>query len=111
MGSAPIAHEAQGRMGYWLRGHEGERNNCFSKIQLVGQKYADKTTLARKTRFSCDCFGFQSQRFSLPVGYNIYPSRSSTNQDAALIIDHYLDFTNICYTGTWGPYLTVTKKN
>ena len=27
------------RMGYWLRGHEGERNNyCFSKIQLVGQK-------------------------------------------------------------------------
>ena len=31
----------QARMGseYWLRGHEGERNNCFSKIQLVGQKY------------------------------------------------------------------------
>ena len=26
------------QMGYWLRGHEGERNNCFSKIQLVGQK-------------------------------------------------------------------------
>ena len=34
------------RMGYWLRGHEGERNNCFSKIQLAGQKYRDKTTLA-----------------------------------------------------------------
>ena len=33
-------------MGYWLRGHEGERNNCFSKIQLVGQKNGDKTTLA-----------------------------------------------------------------
>ena len=33
-----IAHEAEGRMGYWLRGYEGERNNCFSKIQLVGQK-------------------------------------------------------------------------
>ena len=33
------------RMGsessYWLRGHEGERNNCFSKIQLVGQKYRE----------------------------------------------------------------------
>ena len=38
MGSESIAHEAEGRMGYWLRGHEGERNNCFSKIQLVGQK-------------------------------------------------------------------------
>ena len=49
MGSESIAHEAEGRMGYSLRGHEGERNNCFdSKIQLVGQKYRDKTTLASK---------------------------------------------------------------
>ena len=46
MGSESIAHEGEDRMGYWLRGHEGERNNCFSKIQLVGQKYRDKTTLA-----------------------------------------------------------------
>ena len=38
MGSESIAHEAKVRMGYWLRGYEGERNNCFSKIQLVGQK-------------------------------------------------------------------------
>ena len=41
MGSESIAHEAEGQMGYWLRGHEGERNNCFSKIQLVGQKYGE----------------------------------------------------------------------
>ena len=34
MGSESIAHKAKGRMGYWLRGHEGKRNNCFSKIQL-----------------------------------------------------------------------------
>ena len=46
MGSEPIAHKAEGRMGYWLRGREGERNNCFKKIQLVGLKYRDKTTLA-----------------------------------------------------------------
>ena len=26
---------------YWLRGHEGERNNCFSEIQLVRQKYRE----------------------------------------------------------------------
>ena len=51
MGSESIAHEAEGRMGYWLRGYEGERNNCFSKIQIVGKKYGDKTTLASKTRF------------------------------------------------------------
>ena len=41
MGSESIAHEAKGLMGYWLRDHEGERNNCFSKIQLVVQKYPD----------------------------------------------------------------------
>ena len=43
MGSETIAHEAQSRMGYWLRGHEDERNNnyCFSKIQLLGQKYRE----------------------------------------------------------------------
>ena len=50
-----IAHEVEGRMGYWLRGYESERNNCFSKLQLVGKKYRDKTTLTSKTR----------------VGYNI----------------------------------------
>ena len=46
-------------------------NDCFSKIQLVSQKYRHKTTLASKTRFSRHCFGFQSQRFSLVAGYNI----------------------------------------
>ena len=71
MGSESIAHEAEGRMGYWLRGHEGERDNCFGKIQLVSQKYRDKTTLASKTRFSRYCFGFQSRRFSLIVVFNI----------------------------------------
>ena len=48
MGSESIAHEAEGQMGYWLRGNKDERNNnyCFSKIQLhvVGRKYQDKTT-------------------------------------------------------------------
>ena len=38
MGSESIAHEAEGLMDYWLIGYEGERNNCFRKIQLVGQK-------------------------------------------------------------------------
>ena len=37
MGYESIAPEVEGRMGYWLRGYEGERNNCFSKIQLLGQ--------------------------------------------------------------------------
>ena len=71
MGSESIAHEAEGRMGYWLRGHEGESNDCFSDIQLVGKKYRDKTTLASKTRLSRHWFGFQSRRFSLLVGFYI----------------------------------------
>ena len=37
MGYESIGHEAKDRMGYWLRGHEGKRNNCLSKIQQVGQ--------------------------------------------------------------------------
>ena len=44
MGSESIAHEAEG--------HEGERNNCFSKIQLVGQKNIEtKHLLLVKARF------------------------------------------------------------
>ena len=88
MGPEAIAHEPEGQMSYWLRGHEDERKNCLSKIQLVGQKYQDKTTLATKTQFSRYCFCFQSQHFLLLVGYNILPSGSSTNQNTALIIDH-----------------------
>ena len=38
MGYESMAHEAEGRIGYRFRGHKGERNKCFSKIQLVGQK-------------------------------------------------------------------------
>ena len=71
MGSESIAHETEGRLGYWLSGYEGERNNCFSKIQLVGQNYWDKTASASKTRFIRHCFGLQSRRFPQVVGYNI----------------------------------------
>ena len=47
MGSESIAHEAKGRMGYCRRGHEDERNNSFSNIQLVGQKkFGDLTSFA-----------------------------------------------------------------
>ena len=64
MGSEWIAYEAEGRMSYWLRGHEGERNNCFSKIQLVDGKKIDTKHLSPK-HYKYD------GRFSLLVGYNI----------------------------------------
>ena len=47
MGYESIAHEAEGQVGYWLRGYEGERNNCFSKIQLVGQKNIETKHLSQ----------------------------------------------------------------
>ena len=46
MGSESITHEAKGWRSYWLRGHEDERNNYFSKIQLVGQKNIEAKHLA-----------------------------------------------------------------
>ena len=47
MGYESIALEAEGGMGYRLRGYEGERNNCFSKIQLVGQKNIETKHLSQ----------------------------------------------------------------
>ena len=35
MGSKSIAHEAEGRMSYWLRGYEGEGNNCENEEMIV----------------------------------------------------------------------------
>ena len=75
MGYEAIAHEAEGRMGYWLRGHEGERNNCFSKIQLVGPKNIDTKYLSQGKARHQSSFTAKTlqiwRRLSLLVGYNI----------------------------------------
>ena len=55
MGYESIAHEAEGRMGYWLRGHEGKRNNCFSKIELVGPKVS-RLNIFRKLKLDFNPF-------------------------------------------------------
>ena len=62
-------------MGYWLRGYENERNNCFSKIQLVGHKIS-RLNIFRKLRLDFNPFLPPKHykyggRFSLIVGYNI----------------------------------------
>ena len=77
MGYESIAHKAEGRMGYWPRGDEGERNNCFSKIQLVGQKNIETKHLSRvKAGNTVNPFLLTKHykygaRFSRLVGYNI----------------------------------------
>ena len=74
MGYESIAHEAFGLMGYWLRGYEGERNNCFSKIQLVGQKNIEARHLSQVKARHQSFFTAKTlqiwRRFSLLVGYN-----------------------------------------
>ena len=70
MGFESIAHEQDFAIDR-LTGEEGDRNNCFNRIRLVGQKNPDKTTLASKTQFSRHYFGFQGQRCLLLVDYNI----------------------------------------
>ena len=75
-------------MGSESIAHEGETNNCFSKIQLVGQKYREwKNFSYLKVHFN-PFLSPENARFSLLVGYNLKPGSSSTNQNAALIIDH-----------------------
>ena len=68
MGCESIAHEAESQMGYWLTGHESERNNCFSKIQLVGKKYWGEKNF---TQLKIDFLPPKSLCFSLLGGYNI----------------------------------------
>ena len=46
MGSESIAHEAEGHMGYWLRGHKGERNNII--IVLVNPTSRSKISRIKK---------------------------------------------------------------
>ena len=66
-----IAHEAEGRMGYWLIGYESERNNCFRKIQLVGQKNIENKHLSQVKARRQSFFTTKTLQISLLVGYNI----------------------------------------
>ena len=75
MGYESIAHEAFGLMGHWLRGYEGERNNCFSKIQLVGPKniktkYLSQVKARHQSSFTTKTLQIW-RRLSQLLGYNI----------------------------------------
>ena len=61
------------RMGYWLIDYEGERNNCFSKIQLVaiGQKNIETKHLSQVKAGRQSFFTAKTLQSSLLVGYNI----------------------------------------
>ena len=59
MGCESTAHEAEGQTGYWLRDHEGERNNyCFSKIQLVNQKISRQNNFGQQNVIQPPLFWF-----------------------------------------------------
>ena len=75
MGFESIARKAEERMGYWLRDHEGERYNCFSKIQLVGQNW-----ISRQNNFSYSLrqksSGHFNQTLFFPFSCSPRPSQS-----------------------------------
>ena len=62
-------------MGYELIAHEGERNNCLRKIQLVGEKNIKTKHLSQFESRCQSSFTAKTLqiwwRFSLLVGYNI----------------------------------------
>ena len=67
-------------------------------MQQVAQKNIETKHLSQvkarhQSYFTAKHYKYDG-RFSLLVGYNIWPTSSSTNQNAALMIDHKLDFTN-----------------
>ena len=64
-----IAHEAEGLMDYWLIGYEGERNHCFSKMQLVGQTNIETEHLLQ-VKAGYQSF-FTAKTLSNMAGYNI----------------------------------------
>ena len=56
---------------YWLIGYESERNNCFSKIQLVGQKNIETKYYSQVKAGHQSFFVAKTLQISLLVGYNI----------------------------------------
>ena len=69
--------------------------NCFSsKIQLVGQKNIETKYLSQVKARLQSFFTAKTLQIwralsgTLLVGYNIEPTSGSTNQNAALMIDH-----------------------
>ena len=52
-------------------GYEGERNNCFSKIQLVGRKNIETKHLSQVKAEHQSFFAAKTLQISLLVSYNI----------------------------------------
>ena len=83
MGCESIAHEAEGRMGYWLRGHEGERNNYFGGARSKG--------FARLRNVSKLSFLDKTGHLK-SVGFRFY---SSLWRSESRISSRYLEITSI----------------
>ena len=57
-------------MGYRLLAHEGERDNCFSKIILVGQKSEEKIFFLKLLNQFFNVYDKYDHAKSLLVGYH-----------------------------------------
>ena len=63
MGSESIAHDSEGQMGFWLRGHNGERNNksnqLVKNIKTKQLKQAKSDSAAVVLVFKAGAFRYQ----------------------------------------------------
>ena len=70
MGSESIAHEAEGRMGYRLRGHEARGIIVLAKSNWFVKNIENKKKMRYLKLDFNSVLPPKSRRFSLLVGYN-----------------------------------------
>ena len=81
MGSESIAHEAEGWMHYWLRGHGGERNNSIGDIVCEKSIETKHLSLVKpRLLFLLPKHYKYGWRFSLLVAYK-YVNQSESSID------------------------------
>ena len=89
----------------WAIGSDAMRARGIIVLIKFNQSVKNIQTKQLQVQLKLDFNHFlppKSRRFSLLVDYNIQPSSSSTNQNAAFVINHQLDFTNIQFAAIVG---------
>ena len=70
MGYESIAHEAEGQMGYWLRGYEGNWTEASVLTKNIETKHLSQVKASHQSFFTAKHYKYGG-RFLLLVGYNI----------------------------------------
>ena len=91
------AMEAQQKAAAAIRAHVEQMKAALSQPQQDGMLKDLSDVLLNSQKFASDCVAAAKTAQVNIMGYNIWPNSSSTNQNGAMIIHHYLDFTQFVY--------------